>query len=886
MTMPFLPEDKPRNITLSTESAKLHLDNIDLSSVLEEDFYPYQIDELLLKARKACAVFTQYTQEMVDKIVYAVVRAALAHSREFAKLAAEETRMGLFEDKILKNIVASEFLYHQIKNKKTVGLIREIKDEQMVEVAEPVGVIAALTPITNPTSTVIYKSIISLKTRNAIVFSPHLMSSKCVAYTAEILYRAALQAGAPEGCIGWLKRNSKLRKQTNYLMHHEEVDLVFATGGTTMVKVAYSSGKPAIGVGAGNTPVYIHKSCNPVSTAMDICISKTFDNGTECPSEQTIVIDKEIYSKVLEEFKKLNCYICLEEETKKIIPVVIDLETNSMNYKFVGKSASVIAERAGFTVPKNTKILLCEINSHNLNSPLLKEKLMPVLAILKAESEQDALNKCLFVNYSGGTGHTAGIFANDENVILNFRSLINAGRIIVNQPTALGGLGGFYNNLPTTLSFGCGTGGGNSTTENVNIYNLLNIKRVPRRQTSPMWFRIPNQIHFNAGSLAVLKTIPARNIFIITDKTMDKLGIVKKVLENLPSDSTFKIFTDVEPEPSRGIIDKGLEQIKDFNPDYFVAVGGGSVIDAAKAIRLFYECPEIKFEDLSVDFVDFRKRAVNFPALGKTKLVAISTTSGTGSEVSPACVIADKKNNIKISLFDYNLTPDIAIVDSELVKDLPVKPTADTGIDAFTHALEAYVSIFASDYTDALSLQAIKIIYENLPKVVNEPHDLDARQKMHNAATLAGMAFSNASVGINHALAHAFGPKFGIPHGRANAVFLLSTIDFNSGVPVKFMPFSNYRNYIAHEKYAEVSKTLGCADNDVKDLISSLKEKVKDLLKKSDLPYRVSELGIKLDDYLVSIPDLINKTINDLSLRTNPRMPLLEELEEIFRNAY
>lgn len=879
--MAYLPENH-NNYVLDVEPTRLDLD---IASDLHENTFP-NVDQLLAKARFASAVFTQYSQEQVDKIVYAVVRAAISHSKDFAKLAAEETRMGLFEDKILKNIVASEFLYNQIKDKKTVGVIKELNNEQMVEVAEPVGVIAALTPVTNPTSTVIYKSIISLKTRNAIVFSPHLMSSKCVSYTAEILYKAALEAGAPEGCIGWLKRNSKLRKQTNYLMHHKEVDLVFATGGTTMVKVAYSSGKPAIGVGSGNTPVYVHKSCDVAGAAMDICISKTFDNGTECPSEQTIVVDSDIYDSTLEEFKKLNCHICTKEEVQKLIPVVISSETEAMNYKFVGKEAFKIAESAGFSVPKETKILLCQIDSDDKNHPLLKEKLMPVLAVLKAVSESDALSKCLLVNHSGGTGHTAGIFANDSSVISKFQDLINAGRIIINQPTSLGGLGGFYNNLPTTLSFGCGTGGGNSTTENVNIYNLLNLKRVPKRQTTPMWFRVPNQIYFNSGSLSVLQTISANNIFIITDSIIEKLGLLKKVLENIPANATVKIFSEVEPEPSKEMIDKGLLQLEKFNPDLFIAVGGGSVIDACKAIRLFYECPDVRFEDLSVDFVDFRKRAVKFPMLGKTKLIAIPTTSGTGSEVSPACVISDKNKNIKISLFDYNLTPDIAIIDSELVVDLPAIATADTAIDAFTHAMEAFVSIFSSDYTDAMCLQAMKIITDVLPKVLKSPQDLDLRQKMHNAATMAGMAFSNASVGINHALAHALGAKFGIPHGRANAVFLLSVIDFNSAVPSKFMPFSNYKQFIAPEKYAQISETLGCRGSDSKELIIELKEKIKNILLECKLPTRISELGIKLDDYLPSIPELIDKTINDLSLRTNPRLPLVEELEVVLRNAY
>ena len=881
--MVFSPEDRHQNIILPTESARLNLDNINLSGVLEEDFFP-QVDELLLKARRACAVFTQYSQEMVDKIVYAVVKAAINHSKELAKLAAEETRMGLFEDKILKNIVASEFLYYQIKDKKTVGIIKEIKEDQMVEVAEPIGVIAALTPVTNPTSTVICKSIIALKTRNAIVFSPHLMSSKCVAHTAEILYKAALEAGAPEGCIGWLKRNSRLRKQTNYLICHKEIDLVFATGGTTMVKVAYSSGKPTIGVGAGNTPVYMHKSCNVPSAVMDICISKTFDNGTECPSEQTVVIDKEIYNKAIEEFKKIKCHVCTEEETRKLTPVVIDPETNSMNYKFVGKEAYKIAKEAGFEISKDTKILICEIALKD--HPLLKEKLMPVLAVCRADSETDALNKCLQVNYNGGTGHTAGIFAEDENIISKFQTLINSGRIIVNQPTSLGGLGGFYNNLPTTLSFGCGTGGGNSTTDNVNIYNLLNIKRVPRRQVIPMTVNTPEKIYFDKGSIDILRELNEENVFILCSKSIKKSGLLEKLISTLPQKIRYSVFSEVEAEPSLDLILEIAGQIKNQDINCFIALGGGSVIDAAKAVRLFYEFPDLNLDDLAVDFVDFRKRATNFPKCSRTRLIAIPTTSGTGSEVSPAFVIKDIKNNKKISLVDFSLIPDIAIVDSDLVYDLPETITANTGIDAFTHAIESYVSIYSSEYTDGLAIEAINLIFENLPEVIINPKNKESRQKMHNAATLSGIAFSNASVGINHALAHALGAKFNIPHGMANAAFLLSTIDFNSGIPRKFMPFANYRKYIAHEKYAQLARLLGYKGDTTEELIATLKSKIKDLLIKSKLPYRVCELGIKLDDYLNTIPELVNKAFNDISLRTNPRMPLMEELEEIFRNAY
>jgi len=489
------------------------------------------------------------------------------------------------------------------------------------------------------------------------------------------------------------------------------------------------------------------------------------------------------------------------------------------------------------------------------------------------------------VNYSRGTGHTAGIFAQDEKIISKFQDFINAGRIIVNQPTSLGGLGGIYNNLSTTLSFGCGTGGGNSTTDNVNIYNLLNIKRVPRRQTIPAWFKVPKEIHLNHGSLAVLKNIKEKNIFIITSKTIEKNGL-DKILSNLPSDCTYRIFSGVEPEPSKELIYKVLSQTNDFNVDAFIALGGGSVIDAAKAIRLFYEYPDLKLEDLAVDFLDFRKRIVNLPKLSKTRLIAIPTTSGTGSEVSPACVISDKENSKKISLFDYELTPDIAIVDAALTVNLPLSITADTGIDALTHAIESYISVYANDFTEGYSIQALEIIYEYLPKVLKEPANIVYRQKMHDAATLAGMAFSNASVGINHALAHSLGMKFGIPHGRANAVFLLSSIDYNSKVPMKYFPFSNYKKYIAPEKYAKLAQCLGCKGNNTDELIEGLKSKIKSLLKKIEMPHRVCELDIKLDSYINAMPELVDKAFSDLSIRTNPRLPLIGEIEELFKNAY
>lgn len=876
-----------------------------------------QVNSLARKARLAAAVFTQYSQEQVDAIVKAMTIAAIDAAHELALAAIEETKMGLLEDKILKNLVASEFQYDQIRHKKTVGIIKEFPEDNMVEVAEPVGVILALSPVTNPTSTIVFKSIACAKTRNSIIFSPHLMSADCSNKAAQIVYEAALAAGAPRDFITWIDKSPRLRRVTELLMVHPQVDLIFATGGTHMVKAAYSSGKPALGVGAGNTPVYVHKTANITGAATDIIISKTFDNGTECPSEQTLIMDNEISQQLLSEFKRLGCHICSEEEVDKLTQTVIDPRTGGMNYKFVGQPAKIIADNAGFAVSPDCKILLCHLSGELRKHKLVVEKLMPVLGYVTVTSEQDGINRALDINYAGGTGHTAGIFADDDNIIEKYSQAINAGRIIVNSPTSIGGLGGVYNNLHTTLVFGCGTGGGNITTDNVGIENLLNYKRVPKRSNFIMTFQTTKNIYINPGSLDHLRGLKTGVTFIVTSKSADKRGHLAMVMERLPSQTRVDTFSEIGPEPDFNVIKRAVTMMRQSKPDTIIALGGGSVLDAAKIIRLFYEYPDLKINELAVNFLDFRHRLVVFPQKTTVQLVAIPTTSGTGSEVTPFAVLS--MDHRKVSLIDECLLPDVAIIDANLTKTLPKELTVDSAFDALTHALESLVSSFASDYTDGLALEAMRLIFEALPAVLDSPGNVLLRHKLHNAACLAGMAIGNASVGINHALAHSLGMIFGIPHGKANSVFLLSTIAHNSILPKKFTAVSSYPVWIADEKYARAAqflnlpvekKTNGKADSaiksenaatvslDAKDIVRGQREARKqqlilalsraifDLLEKCEQPKSISELGINEEDFKAKLPALLALSFNDLSLRTNPSFSLQADIAQLFIDSY
>ncbi len=875
-----------------------------------------QVNSLARKARLAAAVFSQYSQEQVDNIVKAMTIAAINAAQDLAVSACEETKMGLVEDKIQKNLVASEFQFHQIRNKKTVGIIKEFPEDNMVEVAEPIGVILALSPVTNPTSTIIFKSIACAKTRNSIIFSPHLMAADCSNKAARIVYEAALAAGAPRDFITWIDKSPRLRRVTELLMAHPEVDLVFATGGTHMVKAAYSSGKPAIGVGSGNTPVYVHKSANITAAATDIIISKTFDNGTECPSEQTLIIDDEISDQLLSEFKRLGCHVCSAEEVDKVAETVIDARTGGMNYKYVGQPANLIAEHSGFTVPADSKILLCPMLGELRRHKLVVEKLMPVLGYVTVHSDQEGINRALDINYAGGTGHTAGIFADDESVIANFSEAINAGRIIINSPTSIGGLGGVYNNLNTTLSFGCGTGGGNITTDNVGISNLINYKRVPRRSNFIMSFQTTKNLYINPGSLDHLRELKTKTAFIVTSKSAAKRGHLALVTERLPAHTRVDTFSEIDAEPDFDTIARAIKRMKQSPPDTIIALGGGSVIDAAKIIRLFYEHPNLNLAEVAVSFLDFRHRLAVFPQETSIQLVAIPTTSGTGSEVTPFAVLSlhDGEDPIslnvgtadehktsaqkrKVSLIDQVLLPDIAIIDANLTKTLPKDITVDSAVDALTHSLESLVSSFASDYTDGLALEAMRLILEALPAVLENPSNVLLRHKLHNAACLAGMAIGNASVGLNHALAHSLGVVFGIPHGRANGVFLLSTLPHNAKIPTKFTAVSSYPLWIADEKYARAAQFLnlpvdekaekGSSREGLKQaLIVALRRAVFDLLQSCGQPKSIAELGISEQQFQKELPKLVRLAFEDLSLRTNPSLPLQEEVAQLFVEAY
>src|SRR5271165_681927 len=815
---------------------------------LSEERVAY-LDGLVRQAKTASAVFTQFTQEDVDRIVKAMVLAGLGQAQYLARLAVEETRLGVMEDKVLKNMCATEFAYNYIKDKRTVGVIREFPERNLVEIAEPIGVIFSLTPITNPTSTVLFKCIMAIKTRNAVIFSPHPNAWHCCSEAVRIMYESALKHGAPEGVFSCLA--SHTLQDNAYLMRHKDVALIDATGGPGAVKAAYSSGKPALGVGPGNTPVYLEKTADLNTAVVDIIVSKTFDNGTICASEQTVVIDDEIYDVVLKKFAELGAHICNEPETELLGRTVINPETGFMQPMAVGQKATDIARLIGLTVKPDTKLLIAPIHGVGREHPLSVEKLFPVLAVYRATSVDEALRVCIDVNHAGGLGHTAVVFSRNDEVIRKFGEVINAGRIIVNSPGSIGALGGVYNDMVPTFSFGCGTGGGNSTTDNVNVYNYLNIKRVARRTPAHMWFRIPDQIYFNLNAVENLGHFPSRSTIIITNPAMEQIGHVDVVRRYIPAETLVHVSVIPDAEPDVKIVAQGVEALNFYKADQIIALGGGSVIDAAKIMKLKYESPEADLEELAAPFLDLRKRVVDYPTekINRARLIAVCTTSGTGSEVTPFAVLTDKEQGRKVTLADYSLTPDVAIVDPQFVMSMPKGLTADTGIDCLTHALEAGVSIFASPYTDSNAMQAIRMVFKFLPIAYERPADQEARSMMHNAACIAAIAFSNASVGVNHALAHAFGARFGVAHGRANALMLPHVIAYNASVPTKFMPSPNQRGYVAHKKYAMVADLLGLGGHTLEEKVQNLVTATEQLLDRLAIPRSIAELGISKEEF-------------------------------------
>jgi acetaldehyde dehydrogenase/alcohol dehydrogenase len=671
-------------------------------------------------------------------------------------------------------------------------------------------------------------------------------------------------------------------------MRHPGVALIDATGGPGMVRAAYSSGKPALGVGAGNVPCYVHRSADLRMAVVDILTSKTFDNGTACASEQTVIADRPVYDELVRLFAEHGAHVCSADEVALLERTVVDPARGCMQPMAVGQSAVRIAQEIGLTVAPSTKLLLAPLQGVGRAHPLSCEKLFPVLGIVAADSEAEAINAALDVLYFGGVGHTASIFCAEPAVIDRFAATVNAGRIIVNSPSSVGALGGVYNGLTPTLSFGCGTGGGNSTIENVTVKHYLNIKQVAARTPAHQWFRAPNQIYFNLHALERLRDLDAHNILIVTSHDLDELGLVDTVRAHLPRGVPCHVFDRVEVEPTYRVVAQGVEAMRSQRPDHLVAVGGGSVLDAAKAMRLFYAHPELEFRTLATTFLDPRKRVIEYPKESgpRVVLVAVPTTSGTGSEVTPFAVISDEERGRKVPLYDHSLTPDIAVLDPELVRGLPPAVTADTGFDALTHALEAVVSVFASEYTDALALQAARLVFDYLPRACRDGQDLEARAKMHNAACMAGLAFANAFVGVNHALAHSLGARFHLPHGRANAVLLPYVVRYNAALPSKFMPFPNVKAYIAHEKYAAVTASMNWGGGSVAERVDILVAQIVALLERCAMPTSIAAAGVPRAEFEAALPELIAAAYDDISLRSNPRMPLLHELQDILWRAY
>jgi acetaldehyde dehydrogenase/alcohol dehydrogenase len=847
-----------------------------------------EVDELVAKGQKALEAFMDYDQETIDNIVKEMALAGLNEHMRLAKLAIEETKRGVYEDKIIKNLFATEYIYHGIKYDKTVGVIREDDNEGIVEIAEPVGVVAGVTPVTNPTSTTMFKSLIAIKTRNPIIFAFHPSAQQSSKEAAKVLLEAAIRAGAPENCIQWIEAPSM--EKTDYLMKHPGISLILATGGSGMVKAAYSSGKPALGVGPGNVPCYIEKSAKIKRAVNDLILSKTFDNGMICASEQAVIIDEEVYDAVKQELIANNCYFLTEEEKKKVEKYVMR-ETGGVNPAVVGQSANKIAEAAGVSVPENTKILLAETVKVGPEEPLSGEKLSPVLACFKVKNSKEGIQRALEMLHYNGMGHSAVIHSQNEEVIREYGRKMKAGRVIVNQPSSQGAIGDIYNAYIPSLTLGCGTYGGNSVSTNVGTLNLINKKIMAKRRVNMQWFKIPPKIYFEKNSTQYLSKMPdISRAFIVADKDMVRLGYVDKVLYYLrkrPDYVHSEIFSDVKTEPSVEVVMKGVEAMANFHPDVIIAVGGGSVLDAAKGMWLFYEHPEIEFNGAKQKFMDIRKRVYKFPELGKkSKLVCIPTTSGTGSEVTSFSVITDEDLDIKYPLADYELTPDVAIIDPSFVMTMPKSITADTGMDVLTHAIEAYVSNMANDYTDGLAIKAIQLVFEYLPKAYHNGNDELAREKMHNASTIAGMAFSNAFLGLNHSIAHKLGGAFGIPHGRMNAILLPHVIRYNAQKPTKFATFPKYEHFIADERYAEIAKALGLPARTTEEGVESLVNEIIKLAKGINIPMSMKENGVKEEELEAQITELADKAFEDQCTNANPKLPLITEIEEIIRKAY
>ncbi|MDY0277488.1 MAG: bifunctional acetaldehyde-CoA/alcohol dehydrogenase [Acholeplasma sp.] len=855
---------------------------------MKEKIVTNEVDVLVEKGHKALEDFLKLTQEEVDYIIAKVSVAALDAHGTLAKMAIEETKRGVFEDKATKNLFAVEYVVNHIRHLKTVGVISNNEVTGIKEVAEPVGVVCGITPVTNPTSTTIFKCLIALKTRNPIIFAFHPNAQNCSVAAAKVVYEAAVAAGAPENCIQWIETLSM--ENTNNLMKHEGIATILATGGNAMVKAAYSCGKPALGVGAGNVPAYIEKSANIKQAVNDIVLSKAFDNGMVCASEQACIIDKEIFDEAVKEFKEYNVHFLTKTEKEKVEKVLFP-DGERLNAKIVGNSAISIAKEAGVEVKDGTVILAAICSEVGEKEPLTREKLSPVLAILKAKDTKDGIDLAEKMVEFNGLGHSAAIHSNNEKIVEEFGLRLKAIRIIWNSPTSFGGIGNIYNRFIPSLTLGCGSYGGNSVGDNVSAVNLLNIKKIGRRKNNMQWFKVPSKIYFEKDSIEYLRQMhDVEKVIIVTDRVMVDLGYVQKVTDQLAlrrNKVSVQLFCDVEPDPSIETVRKGYELMRSFDPDTIIAIGGGSPMDAAKAMWLFYENPNVDFNDLKQKFMDIRKRAFRYPELGKkTKLVCIPTTSGTGSEVTPFAVITDKKDNKKYPLADYSLTPTVAIVDPALTLSQPKSVTADTGMDVLTHAVEAYVSTLANDYTDALALGAVKMVFKYLKTCVDQGDNFVAREKMHNASTMAGMAFGNAFLGISHSMAHKVGGAFHIPHGRINAILLPYVIRYNGVKQGKLSTWPKYNFYQADEKYYELALAIGLKPKNVSEGVAMFADACYELGKAVGIKMSFKDQNVDEKEYLSKTEKLAYLAYEDQCSPANPRLPLVSEMEKILVAAY
>lgn len=852
-----------------------------------KDEVTQMIDSLAEKGQEALKELSKKSQQEINDIVHQMSMAAVDQHMHLAKLAYDETGRGIYEDKAIKNLYASEYIWNSIKDNKTVGIIGEDKQKGLTYVAEPIGVICGVTPTTNPTSTTIFKAMIAIKTGNPIIFAFHPSAQQSSKYAAKVILEAATKAGAPKDCIQWIEVPSI--EATKQLMNHKDIALVLATGGSGMVKSAYSTGKPALGVGPGNVPTYIEKTAHIKCAVNDIIGSKTFDNGMICASEQVMVVDKEVYTDVVKEFKLHQTHFVNKNELQQLEDAIMNEDKTAVKPDIVGKSAVDIAKLSGISVPEKTKLLVAEIDGIGKDYPLSREKLSPVLAMVTAKSTGHALQICEDTLKFGGLGHTAVIHTEDSQLQQKFGLKMKACRVLVNTPSAVGGIGNMYNELIPSLTLGCGSYGRNSISHNVSAVDLLNIKTIAKRRNNMQWFKLPPKVYFEENSVMYLTEMDnVERVMIVCDPGMVNIGytdIVEQVLRRRENQPQIKVFNEVEPNPSTHTVYKGLEMFINFQPNTIIALGGGSAMDAAKAIWMFFEHPETSFFGAKQKFLDIRKRTYKITKPKNAKFICIPTTSGTGSEVTPFAVITDSETHVKYPLADYALTPDIAIVDPQFVLSVPKDVAADTGMDVLTHAIESYVSVMASDYTRGLSLQAIKLTFDYLKSSVQE-NDKHSREKMHNASTMAGMAFANAFLGISHSIAHKIGGEYGIPHGRTNAILLPHVIRYNAKDPQKHALFPKYDFFRADTDYADIAKFLGLKGNTTEELVDALANAVYDLGCSVGIDMNLKSQGVTEELLHSTIDRMAELAFEDQCTTSNPKEPLISELKGIIETAY